>query len=666
MNFSFGADYYPEHWPRERWETDARLMKEMGLQVVRMGEFSWAKFEPAEGEFHFDWLDEAIEILGAQGIKTVIGTPTAAPPVWIIEQNPEILPVDSHGERKGFGGRHHDCQSNKTYRGHIRRLVTAMAVHYKNNPHVIGWQVDNELGNSHADLCMCDSCRSAFQEWLKKKYENIQALNREWGTAFWSQDYARFDQIPVPHTVPTNHNPSLLLDWKRFCSDLIVDFQNMQVKILREICPNHVVTHNLMGFCEKTNYFDLGASLDFVSHDQYPLGYYQDRYGTPPEVLASSLDLMRGIKDKPFWIMEMQAGPTGGSLIGITPRPGQLRMWTAQSVAHGADVIVYFRWRTCAFGHEEYWHGILPHNGVPGRRYAELKETAAELNPVMEDIRGVTPKNDAAILFSYDQDWAFQIQPHHPSLTYEGLVQQYYNAFYRKNLAMDFVSDLAKLPRYRVVVAPLQFLMDRKTEDALMDYVRGGGHLVLTFRTGVKNGNNVCMCDLPLPGRLGELLGLETGDYDCMLGFDAGVAWEKNGAAGKGSLWSDVVTLKGAKPLARFTTEYYAGMPAVTCHDYGKGKAYYVATGLEDAMLDQLVETLRQDASLSVCGESPAGVELAVRPGRKKDYLFILNHTAAVQTAQPAPVWGADAVELQPYGVTVLSREHQNPEKERV
>ena len=659
MQFYFGADYYPEHWPRERWDTDAQLMEEMGLQVVRMGEFSWAKFEPEEGVYCFEWLDDAIALLGAHGIKTVVGTPSAAPPAWMIQKYPEILPVDSHGERKGFGGRHHDCQSSRIYRSYIRKLVTAMAEHYKKNPHVAGWQIDNELGNSHMDLCMCESCRAAFQDWLRKKYGTIERLNQEWGTAFWSQNYNSFEQIPAPRVTPTAHNPSLLLDWKRFCSDLIVDFQQMQVDIIRKICPGHFITHNMMGLYDKTDYFDLAESLDFVSHDQYPLGYYQKNFGQPPEELASNLDIMRGTKNKPFWIMEMQAGPTGGDMVGVTPRPGQLRLWTAQSIAHGADTIVYFRWRTCTFGYEEYWHGILPHNGVPGRRFEELKKTAKEFTPVLEDIQGIVPQNEAAIFFSYDQDWAFQIQPHHVDLKYEEVVQRYYNAFFRAKIPADFIGKLEDMDRYRVVVAPLQFLMDGRTEDVFIRYVENGGRLVLTFRTGVKNENNICMSDAPLPGRLGKLLGLEIPDYDCMMGFDAGIAWMDGSVEGRCNLWSDILTLKGAEPLAQYTSEFYAGTPAVTRHAYGKGAAYYVATSPDDAVLNRLIDCLKAELQLYSCGEAIDQVEMAVRPGRENAYLFLLNHTAQKQTALPVADWSDTPVVVEPYGVKILKRPHE-------
>ena len=245
-------------------------MRDMGLQVVRMAEFAWHKLEPEKGKFCFDWLDDAIALLGSHGIVTILGTPTAAPPAWLVEELPEVLPIDSQGQQKGFGGRHHDCQSNQAYRGHIRRLVRAMAEHFRDNPYVIGWQIDNELGNSHWELCMCDSCRAAFQNWLERKYGTVTALNEAWGTVFWSQTYNSFAEVPVPRKTPTVHNPSLLLDWRRFCSDLVIDFQKEQIDILREVCPHQQITHNLMGFYDKTDYFRMAQDLDFSSSDQYP------------------------------------------------------------------------------------------------------------------------------------------------------------------------------------------------------------------------------------------------------------------------------------------------------------------------------------------------------------------------------------------------------------
>lgn len=398
MGIHFGVDYYPEHWPRERWETDAKLMQEMGVQVVRMAEFSWFKMEPAEGEFHFEWLEEAVALLDKYGIKSILGTPTAAPPAWIIEKNPEIQPIDRQGRRRHFGGRHHDCQSNQTYRAHIKRFVTAMSQKFADNPGVIGWQIDNELGNSHGDLCMCDSCKARFQKWLEEKYKTIEALNDAWGTAFWSQGYNSFSQVSTPLITAVGENPSAMLDWKCFCSDLIVDFAKWQADIIRENCPKHFITHNYMCFDNKVDYYDLGELLDFVSNDIYPAGHWQKQPHQPESELAASHDVIRGYKKKPFWMMEQQSGMAGWEIMGRALEPGQMSAWAMQSVAHGADAVVFFRWRTCAMGTEQYWHGILGHSGNPGRIYREAKQLTHTFAKYMDEFEGSMPNPEVAIV----------------------------------------------------------------------------------------------------------------------------------------------------------------------------------------------------------------------------------------------------------------------------
>lgn len=437
MGIHFGVDYYPEHWPRARWETDARLMKEMGVQVVRMAEFSWFKMEPSEGEFHFEWLEEAVALLDSYGIKSILGTPTAAPPAWMIEKNPEIQPIDRQGRRRHFGGRHHDCQSNLVYRAHIRRFVTAFAKRFADNPGVIGWQIDNELGNSHGDLCMCDSCKRQFQKWLCEKYGTIEVLNDAWGTAFWSQGYNSFDQIGTPLITTVGENPSAMLDWKCFCSDLIVDFADWQVQIIRENCPNHFITHNFMCFDNKVDYYDLAGLMDFVSNDIYPAGHWQKQPHQPDNELAACHDVIRGYKKKPFWMMEQQSGMAGWEIMGRALEPGQMAAWAMQSVAHGADAVVFFRWRTCAMGTEQYWHGILGHSGNPGRTYHEAKRLTETFTKYMEDFEGSMPCPEVAIVHSFRQNYALDIQPNHPQLQYVEQLHKYYKALYDKKIPVE-------------------------------------------------------------------------------------------------------------------------------------------------------------------------------------------------------------------------------------
>lgn len=631
MGIHFGVDYYPEHWPEERWETDAKLMKEMGVAVVRMAEFSWHKLEPREGEYDFSWLDRAIGLLGEYGILTVLGTPTAAPPAWMANRYPVILPVDREGRIRGFGGRHHDCQSSPVYRKFVRNIVTAMAEHYADNPYVIGWQPDNELGNSHHDLCTCDSCRKGFQDWLKRKYETTDRLNEAWGNAFWSQEYNDFSEIFTPRITVTGENPSAMLDWNCFCSDLIVDFLKEQTEIIRSRCPGHFITHNFMGFADKVDYYDLAKELDFVSHDQYPGGFFLEGDHEDNSVLAATLDVVRSYKNKNFWIMEQQSGITGWQIMGRSPAPGQLSLWTLQSVAHGADVIVYFRWRVCAMGTEQYWHGILPHSGIPGRRYRELKETIKGVLPVMDELEGSMPDAKVGIVFSFRQDYALKIQPNNPELSYIKQVQKYYKALYDQQLSVDFVPDDGDFQKYKLLIAPLQYLMNPELEERYFNYVKNGGRLVLTMRTGVKDEHNLCLTDRELPGRLAELAGVEVLDYDCLGKAEVAVAFGEKTYAGR--LWSDLMrTSMGTKTLASYAGEYYAGEPCVTENPYGDGICYYIGTEPDESLMAALVGYLVREAGVESLGRGDDCVELAAREKDGAKWLFVMNHSAEPKT----------------------------------
>ena len=631
------------------------------IQMVRMAEFSWHKLQPAEDTFDFGWLDEAIELLGKYGIYTIVGTPTAAPPAWMVHKHPDILPVDRQGRVRGFGGRHHDCQSNPVYREYIRKLVTQMAKHYGDNPYVIGWQPDNELGNSHQELCTCDHCRQRFQAWLQKRYGTTAALNQSWGTAFWSQEYNDFAEVPAPRLTVTGENPSAMLDWKRFCSDLIVDFTGEQTEIIRTYAKNQFITHNYMGFADKVNYYKLGELLDFVSHDQYPGGFYLPE--TPHEknhILAATLDVVRSYKNQPFWIMEQQSGITGWETMGRAPEPGQLSAWAMQSIAHGADAVVFFRWRTCAMGTEQYWHGILPHSGNPGRRYEELQEFIHEMQPLMDNLQNSMIKSEAGIVFSFEQEYAFQIQPHHRDLSYIGQVQKYYRALYEQNIPVDFVPADGDFQKYRLLIAPLQYLMSPELEDKYMEYVRQGGHLVLTMRTGVKDMNNLCMTEFELPGRLAQLAGVEVLDYDCLRDDEVNVLFE--GESLQAYIWSDLMRLlPGTKVLASYNSQFYAGEPCMTEHSYGKGICYYVGTQPGDVLMDKFMAQICRKAGVNSILPPVAEVECTIRENDKERFLFVINHARETKNYQVLQGWklikGRQVGSLEAFETQILSKQ---------
>ena len=656
----FGVDYYPEHWPEARWEEDARLMQEMGITAVRLGEFSWVKFEPREGEYHFEWLDRALDVLYRHGIRAILGTPTAAPPAWLIEAHPEYLPVDSHGYRVSFGGRHHDCQSNAGYRAHVRSLVTAMAEHYANHPAVFAWQIDNELGNSHDDLCFCESCTNAFHVWLQKRYGTIDKLNEAWGTYFWSQTYDSFEQVCPPRKNVTSHSPSLYLAWQRFCSDLIMDFFDEQASILRRICPNHLITHNFMDFCEKQNYFDLAKRVDVVGEDRYPTGQFLPG-DYPWHNTPAAFDAIRGYKDQNFWMIELESGPTGWETVGETPRPGQLTLWTAASIAHGADSVMWFRWRPCLAGTEQYWHGILPHSGVPGKRYAELKEAIAQLKPVLKDIADVPQHSDVALVLDYDQWWAWRKQPHHPKLDYLKELTDWYAALFQANIPVDFVPPDRDLSKYKLVLAPMQLMVDAEAAAQMKRYVAQGGSLMTTFRCGAKNSENVCHGEGALPHDLTDLFGCELEDFTCLnQNTPLTLQWQ-NGDRTPGAIWEDELTPTTGTALASASLDGEPFRPVIVENAYGKGHAWYVGTVLESNDRATLVRQMTQAVGIAPIGDSPYDVELHVRPGRTADYLFVLNATSQSQTYDISPDWrpldANPAPQVSRFGVRIYKKE---------
>ena len=638
----FGVDYYPEHWSRQRWKSDARLMRQAGLKLVRLAEFAWEKIEPDDGVFDFSWLDDVIDLLSKERLEIVLGTPTAAPPAWLVEKHPNILPVRQDGTRLSFGGRHHNCQSNDIYRESVEIIVRAMAGHYCENENIVGWQIDNEFGNSHEDLCFCDSCRYHFHAWLQRKYGTIDTLNDAWGTVFWSQTYTHFTQIPMPFATPNSHNPALLLDWRRFASNLIVDFQRVQATILREECPGHFITHNLMGFAGKVDYYKLGNDLDFVSHDQYPLKpTHTSGAIVPAAEAAMPLDFVRGIRHRSFWIMEQQSGAAGWETIGPTPRPGQLRLWSAQSIAHGADTLLYFRWRTALFGTEQYWHGILPHSGDPGRVYSEITKTTTDLAPIADRLRGGgVRKAKVAILFSYDILWALEIQPHHPDFRYLEHIGAFYSALHGRNVEVDFVGVHDEFSDYRILIAPTVFLVDDEIVAKLRAFVEGGGNLVATMRTGVKDWNNRVLPET-LPGPFARLFGIKIPDYDCLRGVDQVVTY--GSVEEPSSYWADLIETDGADVLGVYSRDYYAGVPAITRNAYETGVAYYIGTQLGARITERFIDDLLESSGVARGLDTPDGVEAVVRHGSEGDQaqeiLFLLNHTDQAQIIPRPDSW---------------------------
>jgi beta-galactosidase len=632
-----GVDYYPEHWPRERWETDADLMQEAGFNVVRLAEFAWAQMEPAEGRYEFDWLAEALELLGARGIRSLLCTPTATMPAWVARRYPEALVMQPEGHRTVWGVRKNNCFSNPDYRRLSRAITRAMAERFADSEHVIGWQTDNEFGGAIRGQCHCPDCREAFRAWLRERHGSLAALNEHWGTHFWSQTYGAWEEIQPP---PDDwaYNPGLTLDWKRFYTELNVRFQREQIEILRELCPDHFVTHNLMGLATALDYHRLAEDLDHVSWDNYPVMGAR----AIPYDAAAAADLMRGTKGRTFWIMEQTAGPGGWNAMGRNPRPGEIRLVAYQQLAHGCDGQVWFRWRTCTTGREQYWHGLLGHDGKPGRRYREAARTAGEYRRLAPHLAGSTVPAEAAILWDYETIWALQIQPGFPGNDWLEAMRRYQRALFRRGLNVDLVPPDRDLSAYRLVVAPQLFLLPDERAGRLSDFVAGGGVLLGELRTGVKDEHNRCH-PRTLPGLLGECLGLRIPEYGTL---HTGEGEETVSVAGRPPFpgrwtaagFAEWVQPDGAEVLAGYEPWYLEPYAALTRHRHGEGVAYFTGTVLrEDAYYDALVDRARREAGLQPLVEPPAGVEVSVRQGPAGKLLFLLNHTEEEQTVAVPP-----------------------------
>ncbi len=469
MKRELGTCYYPEHWPREIWEEDAARMAAAGIRWVRIGEFAWSRLEPNPGEMRFDWLDDAIAVLGAAGLKVVLGTPTATPPRWMLSKHPDMLAVDAAGRPRGFGSRRHYDFSHQGYRAECARIVTRLAERYGANPHVAAWQTDNEYGCHDTALSWSNAAREAFRGWLRARYPgagndgDIDALNTAWGNVFWSMEYRDFDEIELPNLTVTEPNPSHSLDFRRFSSDQVVAFNRLQAEIIRAHSPAPI-SHNYMGKVTEFDHFAVGADLDIATWDSYPLGFLEDRIIADPaykrrfarqgdpDFQAFHHDLYRAVGRGRWWVMEQQPGPVNWAPYNPAPLPGMVRLWTWEAFAHGAEVVSYFRWRQAPRAQEQMHAGLLRPDSAEAPALAEVREVAAELAAAGDVAPAQAP---VGILFDYDADWAWQVQPHGRGLDYLWLVFAQYRALRGLGQSIDILPPTTRdFSGYRLVSVP--------------------------------------------------------------------------------------------------------------------------------------------------------------------------------------------------------------------
>lgn len=588
--FALGVCFYPEHWPRERWEPYARQMRELGISYVRIAEFAWAKMEPRPGEFDWEWLDEAVEVLGAAGLKVVLCTPTATPPAWLVRAHPEILPVDREGRVREFGSRRHYEPASEVYRAESRRITTALAERYGQHPAVVGWQTDNEFADHDTGRSWGEISRRGFQRWLQEHYGELDALNQAWGAVFWSQAYSAWEQIGLPNQMPADPNPSQVLDFYRYRSEVMVTFQEEQVAILRRLSPGRWVTHNFMRFEEGFDHFRAAEGLDFASWDSYPTGGVEfsplseaekvrwARTGHP-DLISFSHDLYRGIKGANYglWVMEQQAGQINWAPYNPLPARGAVALWTAQGYAHGCDVISYFRWRAATVAQELMHSGLLRHDETldrGGEEIAALEITGRSNAPVL---------NRVVLLHDYESLWAYDAQPHNADASYWRQVMLFYTALRELGVDVDIRHPDHDLRGYDLIVAPaIQLLgtgrarhLARAAQEAL---------LLVGPRTGYRTPTGRVHED-GQPGPLTNLLGCKLKNFDSMRpGLRCHVGPHKV------EIWAESYALRGGEAAHTYADGPMAGEAAVVRH----GNAITLGSWSEGLLREVLAELLTE------------------------------------------------------------------------
>jgi beta-galactosidase len=611
-----GVCYYPEHWPESWWPQDAKRMAEIGIRYVRIGEFAWSRIEPKRGQFTWGWLDRAMDVLADAGLKIVLGTPTATPPKWLMDEHPDIQPYDIDGKPRGFGSRRHYSFSSQVYWRESQRIVEEVATRYGQHRGLTGWQTDNEYGCHFTILSWGPEDLRAFKNWLRLRYQSTEQLNEAWGNVFWSMEIMDFNQISLPHLTVTEANPAARLDFWRFQSQQVAAYDKMQCDIIRKHSPGRFITHNFMGFFNEFDHWDVGNNLDVASWDSYPIGFAESFLPTDaeklrwcetshPDIAPYHHDLYRAVGKGRWWVIEQQPGPVNWATWNPIPKKGMVRLWTWEALAHGAEVVSYFRWRQAQSAQEQMHAGL----NLPGQH--EWSQGGLEARQCGEEIAklGSLPamqQAPVAIVYDYEAHWITAIQPQGKDFRYYEIVFRWYEAIRRGGLDVDFVRPGASLKGYKLVLVPT---MPHVSEAAERAFATSDAVMLFGPRTGSKTRHFSIPQNLP-PGPLGELLGLRVMEVSSLRpGLTVGVSGKVRGHAMK---WLDHVETK-QPVLARFAS----GSPALVANN----KRHYLACWPHEDLLFNVIKLLCKAADLKRT-ELPEHVRLR----RRGDITFAFNY----------------------------------------
>ncbi|MFE9654932.1 beta-galactosidase [Micromonospora sp. NPDC006431] len=656
----FGGDYNPEQWSEDVWVEDMKLMVDAGVSLVSVGIFSWASVQPRPGTYEFGWFDRVMDNLAKAGIGASLATMTASPPPWLSRHHPEVLPERVDGVRLWPGGRQQYCPSSPVYREYAGRLVEHLARRYAGHPALKLWHIGNEYG-CHVRACYCDVSAEDFRRWLRERYGDIGALNEAWSTTFWSQRYDDWADILPPRSAPTFANPAQKLDFARFSNDAILACYLAERDIVRRFAPDVPVTTNFIGLVHKPiDSYRWAAEQDVVSLDSYP-----DPYDPRAHVEAAfGYDLIRSARRGQPWLLMEQAPSAVNWRERNAPKPpGLMRLWSWQAVAQGADGVLFFQWRQAVGGAEKFHSAMVPHGGTETRTHREIRALGQEIAGVAE-LAGTRVHADVALLHDWANWWALESDAHPAVLDLLETHRAHYAPLFDAHVTCDVVSPTTDLSGYRLVVVPNLYLMSTEVAARLRRYVEGGGHLVVSFFSGiVDESDRAYLGGYPAPLR--DLLGLRIDEF-WPLPAGGTIELDIAGERRTGTVWSEWIETEGADVLATFADGELAGRPAVTRHSYGAGVAWYLATRPEPTAMAELFDRIRGGAGVEpVLPDLPAGLQAVLRHGPDTSYLLLLNHGAEAATvALPAPAIDllgdrertVGAVSLAPGGVAVLRR----------
>ncbi len=621
---ALGCDYNPEQWSPQVWREDVTLMQEAGVGFVTLGVFSWALLQPTPDTWDFGWLDEVVGLLHDGGIAIDMATATAAPPPWLTTAHPEILTVDRAGATLWPGSRQSWCPSSPVFREHALALVEEMVTRYGGHPAVRMWHVSNELG-CHNGRCWCDVSAAAFRRWLAGRYGDIDALNAAWGTAFWSQHYSGFDEVLPPRITPAVPNPTHELDFARFSSDELLDYHRAERDVLRRGTDRPVTTNFMVSSHQnEQDYFAWAPDQDVVSQDHY----LDARLPHPRSEQAFTDDLTRGVAGGPWMLMESATSAVNWQPVNVAKRPGELLLDSLRHVARGADTVGFFQWRASVAGGEKFHSALVPHAGADSARFREVVGLGAALAS-LGDVAGQPVAADVALLWDWNAWWACDLASH-PScdLEYVDAAHRWHKAVTDLGATADVVHPDADLSGYRLVIVPTLYLCDDGVEPALRGVVERGGHVLVTYFSGIVDGNDHVRLG-GYPGAFRDLLGVRVEEF-APLAPGAPIALDDGSRA---DLWTEVLTTQGAEVVASYVDGPLPGTPAITRH----GTAWYVATRLDEAATSALADRITREAGVRRLDEPRPGVEVV----RRGPYTFVLNRSDADVTV---PASGRDVL----------------------